>query len=163
MNPRRYLEVALLAAGIATAAGAVYADAIYKYVDDKGNVTYSSTPPKGRKAEKLDAPGAPTAEEVAAARKQLEVDKQQVRKYEENRRKQEAEAAKLRQEQLAREQELAASQSAQAAGEAPIYYPIWGYRPPIKPIRPWPKPEQPISPYTPTPSNPQMAKPVPRE
>lgn len=166
MNPRRSLEAALLVAAFATAPLAAHADAIYKYVDEKGNVTYSSTPPKGGgKAEKIDAPVTPTPEQAAAARRQLELDKEQLRKAQEQRSAQEAEAAKLRSEQLAKERELAANQSAQTATEAeePVYYPVWGFRRPVRPIQPWPRPEEPISPYTPTPSNPQMAKPAPRQ
>ena len=49
----------------------VYAQAVYKTVDEQGRVSYSSTAPQNlNKVEVLEAPPEPTPEEVEAAKKQ---------------------------------------------------------------------------------------------
>ncbi len=149
MSPRRLLEWVLLASGLAGVTAAAHADAIYKYIDEKGSVTYTSVRLKGGgKAEKLDAPEPPSAEDVAAARRQVEIDKQRIEKYEAERREQEAaEAAYLQQaQQFASQQALAAGE-----GEDAGYYPVWGVGPAFRPIRLRPKPIRPIKPISPHP------------
>ena len=164
MDRNQRLGCTLLAGGLLIASGAAGADAIYKHVDDKGNVTYSSSPPKGAgKVQQLDVPDKPSAAEVAAARQQLEDEKRQLETYDAERRQQEAERAKVEQERAARER--TASQSARtpvAADEVPVYYyPGWGYRPPVRPVNPWPQPDPPVpTPLPANPSPPLMAPPI---
>jgi hypothetical protein len=163
MNRKRTLGYALVATGLLIASGPAAAETIYKHVDEKGNVTYSSSPPKSSgKVKKLDVPDQPSAAEVEAARRQLEEDKRQVEAYDAGRRRQEAERAKLEDERAARER--AASQpapAAVAADDVPVYYPAWGYRPPLRPVNPWPQPEPPMAiPPPATPSPPLMAPPI---
>ena len=146
MNPGKLLLCKLLAAGLLIASGPAAADTIYKHVDEKGNVTYSSSPPKGSgKVKTLEVPDQPSAQEVAAARRQLEEEKRQLDAYDAKRRREEAERAKLEQERAARERAAeAAKPAAVAADDAPVYYyPGWGYRPPVRPVNPWPQPEPP--------------------
>lgn len=138
------------------------ADTIYKHVDEQGNVTYSSAPPKGGgKVKKLDVPDKPSAEEVAAARRQLEEEKRQLEAYDAERRRQEAERARLEQERATREHTASqAAPAAVAADDVPVYFPAWGYRPPLRPVNPWPLPEPPAAPPPPaSPSPPLMAPP----
>jgi len=53
MSPRVFsLLFAALAGSFALPGPSAMADALYKSVDSAGNVTYSSTPPKGGKVEK---------------------------------------------------------------------------------------------------------------
>jgi hypothetical protein len=164
MHRNQRLVVALLAGALLIASGRVGADTIYKHVDEKGNVTYSSAPPKGGgKVQKLDAPDQPSAAEVAAARRQLEEEKRQLEAYDAERRSQEAERAKLEQERLARERATDAIQpAAVAADDLPVYYyPGWGYRPPVRPVHPWPQPEPPApAPLPASPTPPLLAPPV---
>jgi Domain of unknown function (DUF4124) len=160
MNRNRMFGCGLLAAGLLIASGPAAADTIYKHVDEQGNVTYSSSPPKGGgKVRKLDVPDKPSPAEVAAARRQLEEDKRQLEAYDAERRRQEAERAKLEQERAA--QERMGSQptpAAVAADDAPVYYPAWGYRPPVRPVTPWPRPDPTPLPVNPSP--PLMAPPI---
>lgn len=161
MNRNRMLS--LVAVALLIAAGAAGADTIYKHVDEKGNVTYSSTPPKGGgKVKKLDVPDKPSAEEVAAARRQLEEEKRQLEAYDAERRRQEAERARLEQERAARERTASqVAPAAVAADDVPVYFPAWGYRPPLRPVNPWPLPEPPAAtPPPPSPSPPLMAPPA---
>jgi hypothetical protein len=57
----------------ALAASGAYAEKIYRTVDDKGNVVFSQSPPKGQAATvvtpKVSHPGAPPSAPVAAADK----------------------------------------------------------------------------------------------
>ena len=163
MNRKRILERALCAACLSIASGVAVADTIYKHVDSQGNVTYSSTPLKGGgTVEKLDVPDQPSAGEVAAARRQLEEEKQQVRAYEDERRLREEEDAKLQRERRAREREAAAAaQPPAATGDSgTVYYPGWGYRPPLRPVNPWPRPDSgPPTTLPATPQPPLMAPP----
>lgn len=151
----------LVAVGLMIASGAAEADAIYKHVDEKGNVTYSSSPPKdGGEVKKLDVPDKPSASEVDAARQQLEEEKRQLEAFDAERRRQGAESAKAGEERAARER--TASQATPAAvvtDDVPVYYPTWGYRPPLRPVNPWPLPEHPVA-TPPRPSPPLMAPPI---
>jgi hypothetical protein len=161
MNRRRTLVGATLAAGLLIGSSLAGADTIYKHIDEKGNVTYSSSPPKGAgKMKKLDVPDKPSAGEVAAARRQLEEDKRQLETYDAERRRQEAERVKLQQERAARDRaEIPATPV--AVDDPPVYYPAWGYRPPLRPVIPWPQPNPPApTPLPANPSPPLMAPPI---
>ncbi len=116
------------------------ADPIYKWVDSKGRVTYSSTPPPGGvKADQVTTPPPPTAEQVRQAEEQLKRTKEQASELESQRLKQE--------EKEAEEARLRAEQQPQppAAAEKPTYLRQPSYynsplRPPLKPTpRPLPK------------------------
>jgi hypothetical protein len=152
----------LLTAGLLVAAGGAAADTIYKHVDEKGNVTYSSSPPKGvGKVKKLDVPDKPSAAAVEAARRQVEEDKRRLDAYDAERRRQEAERVEPGEERAARAPSATEVAPASVVGdEVPVYYPTWGYRPPLRPVTPWPQPELPGA--TPPPPNltlPPMAPP----
>jgi len=162
MKRNRVFESSLCAVCVAMASAVAVADPIYKHVDSQGRVTYSSTPPKGGgTVEKLQVPDQPSASEVAAARRQLEGEKQQVKSYEGERRKREEEEAKLRREQLARERDAAAAQPPVATDDSgTVFYPGWGYRPPLRPVSPWPRPDpRPPATLPATPQPPLMAPP----
>lgn len=113
------------------------ADPIYKWVDSKGRVTYSSTPPPGGvKADQLKTPPAPTEEQVRQAEEQLKRTKEQASELESQRLKQEekeAEEARLRKEQ---------QPQPPTATEKPAYSPQpTYYNPPLRPpLRPTPRP-----------------------
>lgn len=136
-----------------------YADAIYKWVDSKGQVTYSSTPPPGgAKAEQLDVPPQPSEKDVRQAEDRLKRSQEQASEMENKRLEQEAretEEARLRESRkpqpvIVIEQPVNAPQ--------PYYYP---YPPAIKPphsgppVKPHPQPPvkpHPRPPAKPTPS-----------
>lgn len=106
---------------------AAHADPIYKSVDSAGNVTYSSMPPEGAKAEQVDLPPPPSENEVRRAEQQMKQDEQQASDME-----------KIRLEQQAREQARAdeeARQQQQAQPpvviQQPVYVPQQGYYPPV--------------------------------
>lgn len=166
MNRNPTLSAALLAGALLVASASAWTDTIYKHIDEKGNVTYSSSPPRGAgKVQKLNMPDKPSAGAVAAARQQSEADKAKLEALEAERREQEAERAKPRQERPAPQAPRVGGQGdpgAVAVDEKPVYfYPGWGYRPPVKPVIPWPLPEVPSA--TPLPANPSpplLAPPV---
>jgi uncharacterized protein DUF4124 len=74
---------------------------IYKYVDAEGHVTYSSTPPtdkeRVRQFKELDIPVAPPQEDVELARKRAQEDAKLAQELVKERRKADAEDARLRQ------------------------------------------------------------------
>ena len=121
-----------------------YADSIYKSVDREGNVTYSSTPPAGVKAQKVELPPPPTEDETRQATERI---------------KQQAELAsemeRSRLEQEAREQARADEEARQREAqkpiviEKPVYVPQPVYYPPV-PTRPRP-PRPPMPPVKPRP------------
>jgi hypothetical protein len=101
MSPRVF---SLLFAALACSSA--LADELYKSVDRAGNVTYSSTPPKGSKVEKLEVAPPPTEAEVQAAEERLKKNAAQANELEAQRREkeaaqaaQEAEEARLREAQ----------------------------------------------------------------
>jgi hypothetical protein len=164
MTRKHSFNCILLAAGLFAAAGFAGADTIYKHVDENGKVTYSSSPPKGGgKVQKLDVPDKPSAAEVAAARRQLEDEKRQLEGYHAERRKESGDQAKL-QDRPAQSAERPPGQvvpDAVAADDPPVYYPGWGYRPPLRPVNPWPQPDtRPSTPLPANPSPPLMAPPI---
>jgi hypothetical protein len=115
------------------------ADPIYKWVDSKGQVTYSSTPPPGRiKAEKMAVQPPPSEEDIKQARDQVKRAEEQAREMESQRIEQEAREAE--------EARLRKAQQPQPTVviEKPVYVPQPIYYPPAirpKPIRPPHKPE----------------------
>jgi hypothetical protein len=115
------------------------ADELYKSVDSAGNVTYSSTPPRGVKAEKVELAPPPAETEIQAAEERLKKNAAQANELETQRREKEAaeaereaEAARLREAQqpIVIEQPVYVPQ--------PVYYPPAGggypQRPPIRPL-----------------------------
>lgn len=122
------------------------ADPLYKSVDSAGHVTYSSTPPPGAKAEKVEMLPPPTEAETRQAEEQVKKAEERVSELEDKRREkeaaqlaQEAEEARLREAQkppvpIVVEQPVYAPQ--------PIYYPPLpgGGKPQLPPIRPIPLP-----------------------
>jgi regulator of protease activity HflC (stomatin/prohibitin superfamily) len=146
MSPR---IVSLLFAALACSSA--MADALYKSVDSAGNVTYSSTPPKGGKVEKLEVAPPPTEAEVQAAEERLKRNAAQANELEAERREKEAAEAEREAEEarLREAQKPAQPVMTDAPGNAnqPIDYPSpgAGFPPgmptgrPI-PIRPRPTP-----------------------
>jgi len=149
----------LFRGGAVTAAAAVVllvapgstADTIYKYVDRDGRVTYSSVPPAAGDAAdgvtEINAPGAPSPEDVDAARKRAEENARRAREMADERHK--SDAAYERQRAAALQRELMERQL--AATESPYvdpplyggsyYPPFWGYPPVVKPRPPvFPRP-----------------------
>lgn len=123
MSPRVF---SLLFAALACSSA--LADELYKSVDRAGNVTYSSTPPKGSKAEKLEVAPPPTAAEIREAEERLKKNAAQANELEAQRRDKEAAEAE-------REAEAARQREAQKPVEPvvvdtpatqPINYPIPG-------------------------------------
>ena len=104
---------------------------IYKWVDSAGHVTYSSTPPPaGAKAQKLQVPPQPTAEEIRDAEARAKRMQEQASELEARRREQEAREAE--------EARLRAMQSppAPVVIEKPVYVPQPVYYPPVRvPLR----------------------------
>ena len=100
------------------------ADAVYKSVDSAGNVTYSSTPPAGAKAEKLDVPPPPTAAETQQAEERMKKTEEMSSEMEAQRREKEA-------AQAAKEAEEARLRAAQqpVVIETPVYVPPDYYPP----------------------------------
>ena len=137
----------LLLAALASASAV--ADELYKSVDSAGNVTYSSTPPRGVKVEKVEVAPPPDEAEVQAAEERLKKQAAQANELKTQRREKEAaeaereaaaeaerEAARLREAQqpIVIEQPVYVPQ--------PVYYPPTGggYPPRPHPIRPLPSP-----------------------
>ena len=127
---------------------AAHADPIYKSVDSAGNVTYSSTPPAGVKAEKVEVPPPPTEEETRQAM-------ERVKQAEEH--ASELESSRL--EQQAREQARAAEEARQREAQKPIviqqpvYQPQPYYYPPMRRLPPLPPPPPPpVRPVRPLPN-----------
>ncbi len=125
MSPRAFL---LLFATLASASAV--ADELYKSVDSAGNVTYSSTPPRGSKVEKLEVAPPPSEAEVREAEERLKKNEAQANELEAQRREKEAaeaereaEAARLREAQKPAEPEVIETPAPQ-----PDYYPPPGTR-----------------------------------
>src|SRR5574340_785780 len=82
----------LLLAGLAWQPA--HAAQLYKWVDSAGQVTYSShPPPAGIRAEKVEAPPQPTAQEVRQTEERVKRIEEQAGKLEDQRRQKEAEEA----------------------------------------------------------------------
>lgn len=116
------------------------ADPIYKWVDSKGQVTYSSTPPPGGiKADQVKTQPPPTEEQVRQAEARLKRTQEQASEMEGQRLKQEekdAEEARLRAEK--RPEPPAPSEKPTSLPQPSYYNPP--LRPPLKPTpRPLPK------------------------
>jgi len=135
----------LLAALAGTTASA---DALYKSVDSAGNVSYSSTPPKAGKVEKLEVAPPPSEAEVRATEERLRKNAAQAQELQAQRQdRQAAEAA--REAEAARQREEAQAdepdESGPPAAPQPLLYPppISGY--PGQPgARPYPYPALPF-------------------
>jgi uncharacterized iron-regulated membrane protein len=121
------------------------ADKIYRYVDQEGRVTYSSTPPpaseQAEEVTELDAPQAPRPEDVEAAKKRAEEQAKLARELLKERRQAEIEYERIRAAAAERSllEQLAAAERSYdtayypASGYLP-YYPMWG----VKPVKPRP-------------------------
>jgi len=125
-----------------------HADPIYKSVDSAGNVTYSSTPPAGVKAEKVDVPPPPTEEDTRQATERVKQAEERASEMESN-----------RLEQQAREQARAAEEARQREAQKPIviqqpvYQPQPYYYPPMRRLPPLPPPPPPpVRPVRPLPN-----------
>jgi len=107
------------------------AEPIYKWVDSKGRVTYSSTPPPGGvKANQVKMAPPPSEEEIKQAEDRLKRTKEHASEMESQRLKQEAKEAE--------EARLREAQQPQppVATEKPVYAPQPGYYPPAIKLRP---------------------------
>jgi hypothetical protein len=143
MKPIHVLPVLLATLLLQT----VHADPIYKSVDSAGNVTYSSTPPEGVKAEKVDVPPPPSEEETRQAKERMKQAEEQA-----------SEMENTRLEQQAREQARADEEARQREAQQPVviqqpvYIPQQGYYPPIQGRPPLPRPPAPpVRPVNPVP------------
>ena len=84
---RKAIHVTLAVLAALGAAQAAQAQGIYKWVDERGRVTYSSTPPPaGREAREVQLPPGPTPDQVEAARARAESLRQQTERMAEERR-----------------------------------------------------------------------------
>jgi hypothetical protein len=126
----------------ALACSSAAADPVYKSVDSAGNVTYSSTPPKGGKAEKVDVPPPPTEAETQQAEERKKKAEEMSSEMEAQRREKEAaQAAKEAEEARLRE-----AQKPPVVIETPVYAPQPYYPPSdgrypvLPPARPLPMP-----------------------
>ncbi len=138
MSMRPRIPCLLLCCGLAA-----YAEAgqIYKWVDDSGHVTYSSSPPPpGAQVEKLTVPPPPTQEEMSQARERAQRDEEQARALENRRREQEAarkaEEARLKSLQESQQPVVIEKRVPQQPND---YYPV-NPRPGTPADRPRPKP-----------------------
>jgi hypothetical protein len=113
-----------------------HADPIYKSVDSAGNVTYSSTPPGGVKAEKVDVPPPPTEDETRQAAERVKQAEERASELESSRLEQEAKERARAAEERARAAEEARQREAQKPVVihqpvyVPQYYPPMQKRPP---------------------------------
>ena len=134
----------LLAALASTSASA---DALYKSVDSAGNVSYSSTPPKAGKVEKLEVAPPPSEAEVRATEERLRKNAAQAQELQAQRQdRQAAEAAREAEETRQRKETQAdePGEAEQPVTPPPLYPPpISGY--PGQPgARPYPYPALPF-------------------
>lgn len=84
---RNAIHPMLVVLAALAAANAADAQGIYKWVDERGRVTYSSTPPPaGREAREVQLAPGPTPEQVEAARARAESLRQQTERMAEERR-----------------------------------------------------------------------------
>jgi hypothetical protein len=106
------------------------ADALYKSVDSAGNVTYSSTPPKGGKVEKLEVAPPPTEADVQAAEERLKKNAAQANELEAQRREKEAAEAEREAEEarLREAQKPVEPVVIETPAPLPDYYPTPGTR-----------------------------------
>jgi hypothetical protein len=115
----------------------VHAEPLYKWTDSAGNVNYSSSPPPaGVDAERVQPVPQPSAEEVRQAEESVEKAQALARELEDERLRQEAEAAE--------EARLRALESPPPpiVIETPVYVPQPVYYPPVmKPPRKRPRPD----------------------
>jgi hypothetical protein len=127
--------------------GTAHADPIYKSVDSAGNVTYSSTPPAGVKAEKVDVPPPPTEEDTRQAMERVKQAEERASDLESSRLEQEAkERARAAEEARQREAQKPVVIQQPVYVPQPVYYPPIQRRPPstlppappAKPVRPQP-------------------------
>jgi hypothetical protein len=124
MKPAQFFSLLLAA----LTSSASVADELYKSVDSAGNVTYSSTPPQGGKAEKLEVAPPPSEAEVQATEARLKKHAAQAEELEAERRQKEAAEAE-REAEAARQRE--AQQPVQPVViETPVYVPQPVYYPP---------------------------------
>jgi Domain of unknown function (DUF4124) len=142
MKPIHVLPWLLAALLLQTA----HADPIYKSVDSAGNVTYSSTPPKGVKAERVDVPPPPTEEETRKAMERVKQADERASELESSRLEQEAkERARADEEARQREAQKPVVIHQPVYVPQPVYYPPLQRRPPsvlppAPPVRPRPQP-----------------------
>lgn len=138
-------RVLLLLAMLASASAS--ADALYKSVDSAGNVSYSSTPPKAGKVEKLEVAPPPSEAEVRATEERLRKNAAQAQELEAQRQDRQA-AAAAREAEDTRQREEAQADAPDASDPPtapPPFYPppISGY--PGEPgARPYPYPALPF-------------------
>lgn len=115
----------------------VHAEPLYKWTDSAGHVNYSSSPPPaGVEAERVQPVPQPSAEEIRQAEESVERAQALARELEDERLRQEAEAAE--------EARLRALESPPPpiVIETPVYVPQPVYYPPVmKPPRKRPPPE----------------------
>jgi hypothetical protein len=139
MTAQICMRWATLAVMVLIAAPAV-AQGIYKWVDERGRVTYSSTPPPaGRDAKELQVQPGPSEQEVAAARKRTESVNQLSDQFAEERRKREQQApAAVPATQPADTTAASAERNVERDTDG-VNYPA--YRPPR--VRPRPNPDRP--------------------
>jgi hypothetical protein len=137
MSPRVF---SLLFAALACSSA--MADTLYKSVDGAGNVTYSSTPPKGGKVEKMEVAPPPTEAETQAAEERLKKNAAQANEFEAQRREKEAaQAAQDAEEARLREaQKPVPPVVIETPAPMPDYYPQPGTRYPTGVPIPLPAP-----------------------
>lgn len=147
----------LLVVGILLAAPpAVAGDAIYKWVDANGNVTYSSAPPPGAAAQAVDLPPAPPPDETEAARAREQSLRELGDQLSQERRDREAELAE---QQKAARAEAALPPPAQPLEESGIDTSSGWWIPARPAFRPGGRPFPPTRPVQPPPGRDPTAPP----
>ncbi|MFZ5556019.1 MAG: DUF4124 domain-containing protein [Pseudomonadota bacterium] len=135
--------LAALALVTLIAAPGAGAQGIYKWVDERGRVTYSSTPPPpGRSGKELQVKPGPSPQETEAARQRAESVKQLNEQFADERRKRDAQAATKAENpsRLAPATPAPAERASERDTEG-VDYPA--YRPPGVTPRPQPLPARP--------------------
>lgn len=148
----------LLSVSLLLPSAACGEDAIYKSVDEAGNVTYSSQPPAGAaKVEEVQVPAGPSEEAIQESLKRTkDMEKEADARYEAmmERRRQDAEAQKKKQEEAqAAEKQRQLEEAAKESASEPDYYYVWpDWRRPRPPYPPHP----PVPPHPPGPPHPPL-------
>jgi hypothetical protein len=148
-KPFQLSSFTVLVAATAVAASAVHAQ-VYKWVDERGRVTYSSTPPPaGKGGQELKLQGGPSQQDAQAARERAEDVKRLNEQFADERRK--------------RDEQTGAAATARPAETAPpveqrstyrdtdgVDYPAYG-PPGVRPRPPIARPQPPAGSPRPTP------------
>lgn len=103
------------------------AETVYKSVDDKGNVSYSSKPIEQQTAEKIKLLPTPSADDVDAAKQRLEKNLETGKTLEESRQKREQKVAEQQRLKRERQEQMQANKPVEEPKQQGPYYGIPGH------------------------------------